>query len=126
MTTRHSYLICPIKIAELFGTLLFRILKSGLRVEERKFNHADDLRKCLAFDAANVCRVFAIARRRHRHRGRPWNPSENLAHQRCPPEGPAAVSSDNPARLISEGCRKPYYWYGKKWAGNDIAECVNS
>ena len=40
----------------------FRVLKSGLRVEERRFDHAEDLRKCLAFDAATACRVFDIAR----------------------------------------------------------------
>ena len=40
----------------------FRILKSGLRVEERRFDRAEDLRKCLAFNAATACRVFDIAR----------------------------------------------------------------
>ena len=40
----------------------FRVLKTGLRVEERRFDRADDLRKCLAFDAATACRVFDIAR----------------------------------------------------------------
>ena len=46
----------------------FRIPKSGLRVEERRFDHAEDLRKCFAFafafafDAATACRVFEIAR----------------------------------------------------------------
>ena len=33
-----------------------------MRVEERRFDHAEDLRKCLAFDAATACRVFDIAR----------------------------------------------------------------
>ena len=40
----------------------FRVLKTGLNVEERRFDHVDDLRKCIAFDAVTACRVFDIAR----------------------------------------------------------------
>ena len=38
----------------------FRIPKSGLRVEERRFDHAEDLRQCFAFafDAATACRAL--------------------------------------------------------------------
>ena len=41
---------------------VFRVLKSGLRVEERRFDRAEDLRKCFAFDAVTACRIFDIAR----------------------------------------------------------------
>ena len=41
----------------------FRILKVGARVEDRKLDHADDLRKCLAFDAVTAWRVMDLERR---------------------------------------------------------------
>ena len=41
----------------------FRILKVGTRVEDRKLDHADDLRKCLAFDAVTAWRVMDLERR---------------------------------------------------------------
>ena len=34
------------------------MLKTGTRVEDRRLDHADDLRKCLAFDAVTACHVF--------------------------------------------------------------------
>ena len=40
----------------------FRVLKTGTRVEDRKLDHADDLRKCLAFDAITACYVFDLER----------------------------------------------------------------
>ena len=40
----------------------FRVLKTGLRAEDRRFDHVDDLRKCVAFDAVTACRIFDIAR----------------------------------------------------------------
>ena len=40
----------------------FRVLKTGTRVEDRKLEHADDLRKCLAFDAITACYVFDLER----------------------------------------------------------------
>ena len=40
----------------------FRVLKSGTRVEDRRLDHADDLRKCLAFDAITACHVFDLER----------------------------------------------------------------
>ena len=36
----------------------FRVLKSGCRVEKRKFDDVEDLLKCLAFDAITAWRVF--------------------------------------------------------------------
>ena len=40
----------------------FRVLKSGAQVEERRFDDADDLLKCLAFDAITAWRVFDLQR----------------------------------------------------------------
>ena len=40
----------------------FRILKSGTRIESRRFNEADDLLKCLAFDSITAWRVFDLQR----------------------------------------------------------------
>ena len=40
----------------------FRILKSGTRIESRQFDEADDLLKCLAFDAITAWRVFDLQR----------------------------------------------------------------
>lgn len=40
----------------------FKVLKTGTRVEDRKLDHADDLRKCLAFDAITACHVFDLER----------------------------------------------------------------
>ncbi len=41
----------------------FRILEVGTRVEDRRLDHADDLRKCLAFDAVTAWRVMDLERR---------------------------------------------------------------
>ena len=38
------------------------MLKTGTRVEDRKLDHADDLRKCVAFDAITACHVFDLER----------------------------------------------------------------
>ena len=40
----------------------FKALKVGTRVEDRRLDEADDLRKCLAFDAITACRVMTIER----------------------------------------------------------------
>ncbi|MDE0578390.1 MAG: IS4 family transposase [bacterium] len=40
----------------------FRVLKSGTRIEDRQFDHADDLRKCLAFDVITAVHVFDLER----------------------------------------------------------------
>ena len=40
----------------------FKVLKSGARVEERQLDAAEDLRKCLAFDAITACHVFDLTR----------------------------------------------------------------
>ena len=56
----------------------FRTLKSGCKVEERKPDHADDLRKCLAFDVITACHVFDLARSAREH---PEQPSSAVASQ---------------------------------------------
>ena len=40
----------------------FRVLKTGTRIERRMFDAADDLDKCLVFDAVTAWRVFALER----------------------------------------------------------------
>ena len=40
----------------------FRVLKTGTRIERRMFDAADDLDKCLAFDAVTAWRVFTLER----------------------------------------------------------------
>ena len=40
----------------------FRVLKSGMRIEDRRLDHVEDLRKCLAFDAITAWRVCDLSR----------------------------------------------------------------
>ena len=40
----------------------FRVLKTGTRIEDRRLDDAEDLRKCLAFDAITAWRVFDLDR----------------------------------------------------------------
>ena len=40
----------------------FRVMKTGLKVEDLRFKRVGDLRKCLAFDAVTTFRVFEIDR----------------------------------------------------------------
>ena len=40
----------------------FRVLKSGMRIEDRQLRTADSLRRCLAFDAVSAWRVFEVQR----------------------------------------------------------------
>ncbi len=40
----------------------FRVLKTGTRIEDRRFDDAADLLKCLAFDAVVAWRVFDLQR----------------------------------------------------------------
>ena len=39
----------------------FHALKRGTRIEDRRLDHADDLRKCLAFDAITAFRVWDLS-----------------------------------------------------------------
>ncbi len=39
----------------------FHALKQGTRIEDRRLDHADDLRKCLAFDAITAFRVWDLS-----------------------------------------------------------------
>ena len=40
----------------------FRVLKSGMRIEDRRLRTADALKKCLVFDAVTAWQVFSLAR----------------------------------------------------------------
>lgn len=40
----------------------FRVLKTGARLQQRQFDQADDLLKCMAFDAITAWRVFDLQR----------------------------------------------------------------
>ena len=40
----------------------FRVLKSGMRIQDRQLRTADSLQRCLAFDAVNAWRVFELQR----------------------------------------------------------------
>lgn len=40
----------------------FRVLESGMRVQDRQLRTADSLQRCLAFDAVNAWRVFELQR----------------------------------------------------------------
>ena len=42
--------------------LFFKAMKSGTRIKDRRLDHADDLRKCLVFDAVTACHVFDLER----------------------------------------------------------------
>lgn len=55
----------------------FKTLKSGTRIKDRRLNAADDLRKCLAFDAVTACHVADITMRA---RERPETPATDI----CP------------------------------------------
>ena len=59
-------------------TEYFKALKSGMGVEDRQFDDADDLRKCLAFDAITACRVFDFQRMA---RDRPDAPADEVADE---------------------------------------------
>ena len=40
----------------------FKALKVGIQINDRRLDHADDLRKCLAFDAVTACTVMTMGR----------------------------------------------------------------
>ena len=50
----------------------FHALKQGIRIEDRRLDEADDLRKCLAFDAVTAFRVWDLT---HLARKRPDDPA---------------------------------------------------
>ncbi len=50
----------------------FHALKQGTRIEDRRLDHADDLGKCLAFDAITAFRVWDLT---HLARERPDDPA---------------------------------------------------
>ncbi len=56
----------------------FRALKVGTRIEDRRLDQADDLRKCLAFDAITACRVMTVERLA---RSEPETPASRVVHR---------------------------------------------
>ena len=58
--------------------LFFKALKTGARIEDRRLDHADDLRKCLVFDAITACHVFDLERMA---RDKPDTPADEVVSQ---------------------------------------------
>ncbi len=56
----------------------FKALKVGTRIEDRRLDQADDLRKCLAFDAITACRVMTVERLA---RSEPDTPASRIVHR---------------------------------------------
>ncbi len=56
----------------------FRTLKTGTRIKSRRFDAAEDLRKCLAFDAVTACRVADLTQLA---RERPDTPAATVVPQ---------------------------------------------
>ncbi len=56
----------------------FKALKVGTRIKDRRLNQADDLKKCLAFDAITACRVMTIERLA---RSRAPTPASSIVHR---------------------------------------------
>ena len=57
----------------------FHALKRGTRIEDRRLDHADDLRKCLAFDVITAFRVWDLSLLA---RERPDDPAERHVTRR--------------------------------------------
>ncbi len=55
----------------------FSALKVGTRIEDRRLDQADDLRKCLAFDVITACRVMTSGRLA---RSQPETPASRIVH----------------------------------------------
>ncbi len=56
----------------------FRALKTGTRIKDRRLNAADDLRRCLAFDAITACTVMSVERLA---RSAPETPARTVVHR---------------------------------------------
>ena len=82
----------------------FRVLKTGTRIEDRRLDDAEDLRKCLAFDAITASRVRSGSRRQgnpRQARRRDHVPRRNLHAL----SGPVRLPRDpmpGPARLYPQ------------------------
>ena len=83
-------------------------LKSGKGVEDRQFDDADDLRKCLAFDAVAACRIFDVQRMA---RDKPNAPAAEVVDEdeiavprpRRPRHGQEQGSARKPRHPVSRG-----------------------
>ena len=75
----------------------FKALKVGTRIEDRRLDEADDLRKCLAFDAITACRVMTIERFARCQPGKPDRRSRR-DHGRQHSQGPPSTHVARAAR----------------------------
>ena len=114
----------------------FSALKTGTRIKDRKLNAADDLRRCLAFDAITACTVMSVERLA---RSAPDTPAKTVVHddeihvlavhmakpnhrkQRGPPDPDQAIAefAVNTARLAGfiPSKRQPLPGTRKLWEG---------
>ena len=56
----------------------FAALRTGTRIKDRRLNAADDLRRCLAFDAITACTVMSVERLA---RSEPDTPARTVVHE---------------------------------------------
>ncbi len=112
----------------------FKALKAGTRIKDRRLDQADDLRKCLAFDAITACLVMDIERTAREH---PDTPAREVVpgdvikvlrmhmtvdkryRSRSPPEPSIADFAVDTARLagFTPKKRQPLPGTGKLWQG---------
>ena len=70
-----------------------RTLKSSTRIKDRRLNTADDLRKCLAFDAITACHVADLTMRaRERQKPRRPKPVPRGTSDSCSPCWPSRAT----------------------------------
>ncbi len=114
----------------------FAAVKTGTRIKDRRLNAADDLRRCLAFDAITACTVMSVERL---VRSVPDTPARTVVHedeirvlavhmskpnhrkQRGPPDPDQAIAefAVNTARLAGfiPSKRQPLPGTHKLWEG---------
>ncbi len=114
----------------------FAAVKTGTRIKDRRLNAADDLRRCLAFDAITACTVMSVERLA---RSAPDTPAKTVVHvdeihvlavhmakpnhrkQRGPPDPDQAIAefAVNTARLAGfiPSKRQPLPGTRKLWEG---------
>ena len=114
----------------------FAAVKTGTRIKDRRLNAADDLRRCLAFDAITACTVMSVERLA---RSAPDTPARTVVHldeihvlavhmakpnhrrQRGPPDPDQTVAAFavNTARLAGfiPSKRQPLPGTRKLWEG---------
>ncbi len=84
--------------------LFFKALKTGTRIKDRRLDHADDLRKCLVFDAITACHVFDLERMA---RDKPDTPAGEVVSQEEIDDLYALLKAQGGARARANGIRIP-------------------